>query len=966
MRLLALFIICQLVSVSSGGQNTIGLPLVKNFSKIEFRGGSQTWDMDQDAIGRMYFANNEGLVTYDGTYWNIFSLPNKTILRAVKVAPNGRIYVGGQGEAGYFAPDKGGNLKYHSIVPMVPKVNRSFADIWNIELLGDDVFFWASDRIFMLTNQTLQVHWAPQEWVYMEQTEGKLVAQDRKNGIFQWDNAVWRPLENGQLPAQEIVHGSIPLSKDSIILVSANSKRWLLCGNKLAAYTNLPAGEGSYISDIEKISSDEFVLGTANNGCIIVNKLGGIVQTIASSEGLQDNNVLCVFRDRFGNLWVGMNNGISMVAYNSSIKFIKPKRSGDLSGYASRVFNKRLYVATNDGAYNVPLSKAPSDLSFAKGVFGLMANTWGQGYRFDEVDQSLLLAHNDGMLNISDNTATKISTESCWLFVPVGSVLPASRILVGNYTGLKWLNYDGNTFSATGNLKGLRESFRFIAIDNEENIWASHPYRGIYLIKLSTDSSSYSTQLFAEKDGLPSSLDNHVFKIRNRIVFATVNGPYEFDKAGKKFIPSAFLSSMLGSTPVRYLKEDQEGNIWFVSGKRLGFLEFHEKFKTGFRVTYFPEITGQILSGFENVYPYNRQNVFISSEKGLIVLNQEKYLKNAEKPKIMLSLVASFGAVDSTFYRGFSGMAPETERTNAALSYRGNSLHFEFSSPSFGFQENIEYSYLLEGYDKEWSKWHTKPEKDYTFLPNGDYVFKVKGKNNLGIETDFAEFAFSVAPPWYKSRLAIAVYLLMLALLVYLLSYYHRKKLERQKRLYEEKQEQLRVIHQLEIEKNEKEIIRLQNEKLANEVTFKNRELADSAMHLVERSDALEKVKDTLQKLYKNDVTNTDLKRAIHLMNDIERSNTDWDRFSASFDEINNDFLKNLKTKYPVLTHNDLKLCAYLQLNLSSKEISQLLNISLRGVEISRYRLRKKIGVSTDVSISDFLNELGDGKLNKE
>jgi DNA-binding CsgD family transcriptional regulator len=214
--------------------------------------------------------------------------------------------------------------------------------------------------------------------------------------------------------------------------------------------------------------------------------------------------------------------------------------------------------------------------------------------------------------------------------------------------------------------------------------------------------------------------------------------------------------------------------------------------------------------------------------------------------------------------------------------------------------------------------------------------------------------------------LAIAVYLLMLALLVYLLSYYHRKKLERQKRLYEEKQEQLRVIHQLEIEKNEKEIIRLQNEKLANEVTFKNRELADSAMHLVERSDALEKVKDTLQKLYKNDVTNTDLKRAIHLMNDIERSNTDWDRFSASFDEINNDFLKNLKTKYPVLTHNDLKLCAYLQLNLSSKEISQLLNISLRGVEISRYRLRKKIGVSTDVSISDFLNELGDGKLNKE
>jgi len=958
MRLLAFFVFCQLLAVSSDGQNTIGLPLVKNFSKIEFRGGSQTWDMDQDAIGRMYFANNEGLVTYDGTYWNIFSLPNKTILRAVKVAPNGRIYVGGQGEAGYFAPDKGGNLKFHSIVYMIPKESRSFADIWNIEMLGDAVFFWASDRIFELSNQTLQVHWAPQEWVFMEQTAGKLIAQDRKNGVFQWDNAVWRPLENGQVPGQEIVHGSIPLSNDSILLVSANSRRWLLNGNKLTPYSNLQAGEGSYISHIERINSDEFVLGTANNGCIIVNKSGNMVQTIANREGLQDNNVLSVFRDRFGNLWVGMNNGISMVAYNSSIKFIKPNRAGELSVFASRVFKERLYVATNDGTYSVPLSGTYADLSFAKGVFGLMTNTWGQGYRFDEVNQALLLAHNDGMLSISGTNATKISIESCWLFVPMGSVLPASRILVGNYTGLKWLNYDGNSFTATPNLKGLRESFRFISIDNEENIWASHPYRGIYLIKLSPDSTSYTTQLFTEKDGLPSSLDNHVFKLRNRIVFATGNGPYEYDKTSKKFKPSAFLTPMLGNTPVRYLKEDQEGNIWFISGKRLGFLEFDKKFKTGFRVTYFPEITGQILSGFENVYPYNRQNVFISSEKGVILLNQEKYLNKAEKPKIMLSTVASFGAVDSTFYKGFSGLDPAIEINKAELTYRGNSLHFEFSSPSFGFQENIEYSYLLEGYDKEWSKWHTKPEKDYTFLPNGDYVFKVKGRNNLGIETDFAEFAFSVAPPWYKSGFAFTVYLILASLLVYMLLYYHRKKLERQKRVYEEKQEQLRVLHQLEIEKNEKEIIRLQNEKLASEVSFKNRELADTTMHLVERSDALQKVKETLQKLYKQDVSNPDLKRAVHLMNDVERNNTDWERFSSSFDEINNDFLKKLKSKFPVLTNNDLKLCAYLQLNLSSKEISQLLNISLRGVEISRYRLRKKLGVSTEVSIGDFLNEL--------
>jgi DNA-binding CsgD family transcriptional regulator len=76
------------------------------------------------------------------------------------------------------------------------------------------------------------------------------------------------------------------------------------------------------------------------------------------------------------------------------------------------------------------------------------------------------------------------------------------------------------------------------------------------------------------------------------------------------------------------------------------------------------------------------------------------------------------------------------------------------------------------------------------------------------------------------------------------------------------------------------------------------------------------------------------------------------------FDEINNDFLKKIKGLYPQLTSTDLKLCAYLQLNMSSKEIAQLMNISLRGVEISRYRLRKKLQLPTEKSFVEFFAEL--------
>jgi DNA-binding CsgD family transcriptional regulator len=126
-------------------------------------------------------------------------------------------------------------------------------------------------------------------------------------------------------------------------------------------------------------------------------------------------------------------------------------------------------------------------------------------------------------------------------------------------------------------------------------------------------------------------------------------------------------------------------------------------------------------------------------------------------------------------------------------------------------------------------------------------------------------------------------------------------------------------------------------------------------MHLVERSDALLKVKESLEQLYKKTNGNHDIKKALHMLHDIERNNEGWERFASHFDEINNNLLKNLKTHHPKLTNTDLKLCAYLELNLSSKEIAQLMNISVRGVEIGRYRLRKKLGINTEQSVQDFL-----------
>ncbi|MGF6846550.1 hypothetical protein QFZ51_001785 [Chitinophaga sp. W3I9] len=135
-----LFFLCIGCFRMAAGQNTIGLPRIINYSKSDFQAGTQTWDIEQDSKGIMYFANNEGMLTYDGSHWKAYPLPNRTIVRALAIDTVDRIYAGGQGELGYFAPGPNGNLVYTSLRDLVPASHNKFADIWRIEIYKRSCF----------------------------------------------------------------------------------------------------------------------------------------------------------------------------------------------------------------------------------------------------------------------------------------------------------------------------------------------------------------------------------------------------------------------------------------------------------------------------------------------------------------------------------------------------------------------------------------------------------------------------------------------------------------------------------------------------------------------------------------------------------------------------------------------------------------------------------------------------------
>lgn len=960
MKKLIFLIAVFLFKINAVAQNTIGLPQIINYSKNDFKAGSQTWDIEQGENGQMFFANNEGLLTYDGKFWKNYPLPNKTILRSIAKGPNKMIYAGGQGEIGFFSPNALGFLTYKSLTSLLPENERNFADIWDIEIFGNAVFFRVSERkIFELRNNLFSIYDPVSEWLFVKSVAGKLYAQDRTAGLLHFKGNVWKPLVNSTLIGNDAIVGLLPQKNGSLLAYTFQNKTFVVRNDSLfKTNNNLKLPEGTNIFKATYVDHETFALATTTFGCLFVDEGGNLIQKISRQEGLQNNNSLCVFLDKNKNIWTGLNNGISYIAYNSAIKWITPNKNNDVSGFTTCIFNNTLYIGSSEGAYMIPVKETTQDISFLKGNFQPVKNSYGQVWRFNEVNQELLMAHTNGCFTIKDEGARQISKDPGWLFLPLSPVIPSKKIVVGTYMGLKMLEFEKGIFKDLGNLSGIFESFRFLAIDNKNRIWASHPYRGIYLLTLSEDGSSYKSQLFTEKNGLPSTLDNHVFKIANRIIFATGKGPYEFDEKTKKFIPSPFLSSYFGKTELRYMNEDEEGNIWFCSGKNIGVINVNkESKKLDPKPMYFPELNGQVLSGFENVYPFNNRNIFIASERGIIHLNYEKYKKTKNKPSIILSLVRAIGKTDSVISIGTHVNIAENKIPIIKLPSEFRSFYFEYSSPYYGAQNNMEYSFILDGYDKNWSSWTKKQEKEYTNLSHGQYTFKIKARDNLGNESDITSYSIIVSPPWYRTKWSYGVYLMLLLLLLYGLYRFQRFKIDAQRKKFEEEQKQISILHQLEIEKNEKEIIKLKNEKLENDILLKTKELADTSMHLVERNEALLKVKEELQKLYKKTEGNHDIKKTLHLLHDIEKNNTNWEKFAGHFDEVSNDFIKKIKYKFPKLTKTDLKICTYLQLNLSSKEIAQLMNISVRGVEIHRYRLRKKLNLDSTQSLNAFLNE---------
>lgn len=937
--------------------SNIGTPPISNFYKKNYKGSPQNWDITQNKTGILYFANNSGLLEFDGIHWRSYNVSNQTVVRSVKIAPNGRIYVGAQGELGYFSPNNKGQLSYHSLKYLLQETNQNFADVWDIEILDERVLFNTGNMILDYKEEQLKIIYQGQSIDRLSKVEDDFYMHDTQKGLFKLVDQNFVNIDSLTFIEKE-VSGILPIGKDSLLISTLKNGLYLYANNQIKEWL---LNDNGFIKDASiycttKIDEHNFGLGTSKAGIFIINKNGQVVRHINRKFGLQVNNVLSLFTDQSKNLWAGLDNGIDLIETNSPFSYIFPDGEMKSTGYAIEIFDNQIYFGTTSGVYTNEWKSYYNPLSSMN--YDLVTNTDGQVWDLSVHYDNLILNHHEGVFKVEKDLASKISPKNgAWMQIPI----QGNKLLSGHYNGLSILERNGEWQETFDFQNNWRESCRIIVEDSQGNIWVSHPYRGVFKVQFDANFTvCKEVKLYNSKNGFPSDLQIYVFKIGQEAVFCAENGIYSYNSNTDRFEPNEKWNSFFGeNTRVQRLIEAKNGDIWFVTDKEVGVLEVTDGgIYKHINKRNFPQLIDKVVTAFEEIYSYDDDNVFIAHETGFIHYDPTHSVADTNF-NVLIRLVQTIHTENDSII--YSGNVLEGDQATD-IDYINNALRFAFSATYFGNIENNQFQYQLVGYDEKWSSWSNKPQIEYTNLKAGNYTFQVRAKNINNHLSNIATYQFRILPPWYATKLAFILYACLIAAGIFFLVFIPKKKYEREKAVLESEQKktllQKEQEHQLIEQQRQQQISKLEKEKLELQIQSKNQELASSTMHIVQKGEILRKLKEDIKKIAKS-ANDKDLakqlEKVIQKVSADERLDEDWSQFAKHFDQVHSQFLQRLRSDYPQLTPKDRRLCAYLRMNLSSKEMAALMNISVRSVEVARYRLRKKLALDSEINLVEFM-----------
>lgn len=882
---------------------------VVNYSRQSYHSGNQNWQIGQSPEGWMYFANNNGLLEYDGANWNTYPLPGNTKVRSV-LPVGDTIYVGALGQFGRFVRNTKGKMIYQDLSGHLGEKEQ--VNVWHIHRIGNDVFF-QTDGTFYINDYKTKMAAHPGIH-YSTVVYNKLYITSSKT-ISVLVGKQFIPLQGIDISQMSSIVAILPWQQQ-LLIVTSNKGLFLYGNNKLQPFHVASATDCKQLS-CAALSGTTLALGTLQDGVIIIDLNSHQTERISTNNGLQNKTVLSAAFDNDHNLWLALDNGLDCIQLHSPLRFLNSRMSLIGSGNCSIAYQGQLYFGTNQGLY----AMEGNQIRFIEG-------TGSQVLSLDTIGGQLFCGGRQFFLNINGKRITHYNNRGVWAVrrLPGHSDI----LLTSSYWGLRLMRLTPHGWQMAEEIKGANISAKTCYIEEMTNaVWVANKEKGLYRLTLSDDLLSVTHKKCYNSATLPKGNNVSIAKVDGELVIASRQGLFSYDAAHDRLVRNTQLEERLGgNTAYTYIQQTTDGHIWYASDGAMHVSDGQN---------HHSYLNDCLMVDFENVSFTNRQQAIIGTEDGFALLENYQPQDTTRQIRPFIRRIVIGNNVDTLYYKAES---PQ-------IRWADHSLRFEYSANSYDPTQTVRFSYWLEGSsEQDWSPYTRLHIKEYTNLPEGHYVFHVKVITSDGRVGGQASFAFTILPPWYRSWWAYTIYII--ATLAVMYAIYHRIMQSRQQ-LIKEKDEQIE---------------NLEEEKLQIELRARQDELVRSRMNVVRKNEMLQEIKKTAVSI-NNGLSEDNLpaikRRVVRLIGQIDTNiehDDDLEAFRNSFDNVHHNFLKSLGERYPQLSHKEKMLCAYIRMNLMSKEIAPLLNISIRGVEIARYRIRQKLALEQKDSLTEFLQSL--------
>jgi len=918
-----------------------------NFNKQDYKAANQNWSLVVGANKYLFAANNEGLLSYDGTRWLLHQLPQKTVIRSVAVDTNNRIYIGSYQEFGYYVITPTGDFIYTSLISKLQNYQFHNDEIWKIVIIGNNVYFQSFSSIFIFDGEKVEMLQPPGNIVFLLKARNRLFVHVIGKGLFELVNKKYVPIAGSEKYLTSDVRVVLPFGEQDYLIGTAADGMFVWDGegfSPLQAEVNQQLKKYQVNCGVATASS--LVIGTIVNGLFILDKRGNLIEHLHTANSLQNNTVLALEATKTGNIWVGLDKGIDHILFDLPLSIYPDKTAKMGASYTAALFNNVLYLGTNQGV----LSFTPDSLGYYHNM-KFEENTQGQVWTLKVIDSTLFCGHNEGTFKWVNAGFQKVS----WINggYNLKEVVSDNKnfLLQSTYTKLVVFDKKNNQWQTGRAINTFIEPIPYLETDYQNNIWASHTYRGIYRIKLNAGFTEILKATYMGKnEGFPSDYNLKVFKVQNRIIFTTSYKLYTWDDISQKIIPYDKLNNQLnGFENCHKIVPIANDLYWLLRRDEIALFKINEQVVKQIFKLQPSQYNLFMVENFENIVPLNDSIHLLCLDEGFALLNTNRITNNFVAKRNL-----QFTAIKAFNNNGLSKALPIKSTKIVVLNYQFNSLSFSFTDFSYHTKQK-RFWYRLTGLSEKWTEWRSSDSLVFSRLPAKQYMFEVKAENSDGSFSEPLSYIFIINRPKYLSVAAITGYIFLVIFLIVVIRFRFAYRLK--KHSAELKAQEAEKL-QHEQQKATQEIMSLQYEKLQAELSHKTVQVANSTMAIIKKNELLNAISNELEKQkielgnrYPNKLY-TQLKKLIDSNISTE---DDWQMFQAHFDLAHEHFFQHLKNDFPNLTQGDLNLCALLRMNLSSKEIAQLLNITNRGVEIRRYRLRKRLNIPTDINLTEFI-----------